>query len=126
MILSAQAVQNGTQTIGDFVMVHVFLMQLAQPLGFIGAVYREIRQALTDIESMFQLLAIPPKSATKTMPQSGCAWWSYQIDNVWFHYHTNRSILKRISFDVPAGQTVAIVGRPVLGNRPFLVYFFLL
>ena len=50
MILSAQAVQNGSQTIGDFVMLHVFLMQLAQPLGFIGAVYREIRQALTDIE----------------------------------------------------------------------------
>ena len=111
MILSAQAVQNGSQTIGDFVMLHVFLMQLAQPLGFIGAVYREIRQALTDIESMFQLLAIPPEVSDKDdAPNLVVRGGHIKFDNVWFHYHANRSILKGISFDVPAGQTVAIVG----------------
>ena len=111
MILSAQAVQSGTQTIGDFVMLHVFLMQLAQPLGFIGAVYREIRQALTDIESMFQLLAIPPEVSDKyDAPNLVVRGGHIRFDNVWFHYHANRSILKGISFDVPAGQTVAIVG----------------
>ena len=111
MILSAQAVQNGTQTIGDFVMVHVFLMQLAQPLGFIGAVYREIRQALTDIESMFQLLAIPPEVSDKdNAPDLVVRGGHIRFDNVRFHYHANRSILQGISFDVPAGQTVAIVG----------------
>ena len=111
MILSARAVQNGTQTVGDFVMVHVFLMQLAQPLGFIGAVYREIRQALTDIETMFQLLAISPEVRNKDdaidlVVRGG----HIRFDNVRFHYHANRSILKGVSFDVPAGQTVAIVG----------------
>ena len=111
MILSAQAVQSGTQTIGDFVMVHVFLMQLAQPLGFIGAVYREIRQALTDIESMFQLLAIPPEvSDEDNAPDLVVRGGHIRFDNVRFHYHANRSILQGISFDVPAGQTVAIVG----------------
>ena len=111
MILSAKAVQNGSQTIGDFVMLHVFLMQLAQPLGFIGAVYREIRQALTDIESMFQLLAIPPEVSDKDdAPNLVVRGGHIKFDNVWFHYHANRSILKGISFDVPAGQTVAIVG----------------
>ena len=111
MILSAQAVQSGTQTIGDFVMVHVFLMQLAQPLGFIGAVYREIRQALTDIEAMFQLLAIPPDVSDKdNAPDLVVRGGHIRFDNVRFHYHANRSILQGISFDVPAGQTVAIVG----------------
>jgi len=111
MILSARAVQNGTQTIGDFVMVHVFLMQLAQPLGFIGAVYREIRQALTDIESMFQMLAIRPEvSDKKDAPDLLVRGGHIRFDNVRFHYHKNRSILRGISFEVPAGQTVAIVG----------------
>ena len=111
MILSARAVQNGTQTIGDFVMVHVFLMQLAQPLGFIGAVYREIRQALTDIESMFQMLAIQPEvSDKKDAPNLLVRGGHIRFDNVRFHYHKNRAILRDISFEVPAGQTVAIVG----------------
>ena len=95
MILSARAVQNGTQTIGDFVMVHVFLMQLAQPLGFIGAVYREIRQALTDIESMFQMLAIRPEvSDKKDAPDLLVRGGHIRFDNVRFHYHKNRSILR--------------------------------
>ena len=92
-------------------MVHVFLMQLAQPLGFIGAVYREIRQSLTDIESMFQMLAIPPEvSDKKDAPDLLVRGGHIRFDNVRFHYHKNRSIIRGISFEVPAGQTVAIVG----------------
>ena len=111
MILSARAVQNGAQTIGDFVMLHVFLMQLAQPLGFIGAVYREIRQALTDIESMFQLLATPQEVSDKdNAPDLIVSGGHIRFNDVTFHYQLNRTILRGISFDVPAGQTVAIVG----------------
>jgi len=111
MLLSARAVQAGTQTIGDFVMVHVFLMQLAQPLGFIGAVYREIRQALTDIEAMFHLLSIRPEVSDKpNAPKLEIAGGHIRFENVHFHYHAKRPILRGISFDVPAGQTVAIVG----------------
>ncbi|GIR94262.1 MAG: hypothetical protein CM15mP95_2820 [Alphaproteobacteria bacterium] len=79
MILSAQAVQNGTQIIGDFVMLHVFLMQLAQPLGFIGAVYREIRQALTDIGRCFGFWRSARSQRQTRCHQSGCAWRSYQV-----------------------------------------------
>ena len=111
MILSAQAVQNSTQSIGDFVMLHVFLMQLAQPLGFIGAVYREIRQSLTDIESMFQLLATPQEISDKNNAPNLVVSGGYiRFNNVKFHYQSDRNILQGISFDVPAGQTVAIVG----------------
>ena len=60
MLLSANAVIRGEQTIGDFVLIHLFLIQLSQPLNFIGAVYREIRQSLTDIEVLFDLLETPP------------------------------------------------------------------
>jgi ATP-binding cassette subfamily B protein len=111
MLLSATAVQNGTQTIGDFVLVHVFLMQLAQPLGFIGAVYREIRQALTDIEAMFHLLAIPAEVPDKpNAPQLAVTGGHIRFENVHFHYQPDRTILRGVSFDVPAGRTVAIVG----------------
>jgi ABC-type transport system involved in Fe-S cluster assembly fused permease/ATPase subunit len=111
MLLSATAVQNGTQTIGDFVLVHVFLMQLAQPLGFIGAVYREIRQALTDIEAMFHLLAIPAEVTDKpNAPQLAVTGGHIRFENVHFHYQPDRTILRGVSFDVPAGRTVAIVG----------------
>ena len=92
-------------------MLHVFLMQLAQPLGFIGAVYREIRQSLTDIESMFQLLAIPPEiKDKKDAPNLKVRGGNIRFDNVSFHYHKKRSILRNITLEIPAGQKVAIVG----------------
>ncbi|AZN72466.1 ABC transporter ATP-binding protein/permease [Georhizobium profundi] len=111
MVLSAMAVQRGEQTIGDFVFVNAMLMQLSVPLNFIGFVYREIRQGLTDIEQMFDLLEVDPEitdrpGAAALMVSTG----AIRFDNVHFAYDPARPILKGISFEVPAGHTVAIVG----------------
>jgi ABC-type transport system involved in Fe-S cluster assembly fused permease/ATPase subunit len=111
MIMSVLAVQSGEQTIGDFVLINMFLVQLSLPLNFIGFVYREIRQGLTDIENMFDLLAEQPEvtdrpDASNLQITEG----AIRFDNVDFHYDEDRPILKGVSFDVPAGKTVAIVG----------------
>ena len=117
MLLSANAVIRGEQTIGDFVLIHLFLIQLSQPLNFIGAVYREIRQSLTDIEVLFGLLETPAEiidlpNARDLTVSSG----AIRFDNVHFHYADDRPILRGISFDVPAGKTVAIVGQSGAGK----------
>ena len=117
MLLSANAVIRCEQTIGDFVLIHLFLIQLSQPLNFIGAVYREIRQSLTDIEVLFDLLETPAEivdlpNARDLTVQSGAIYF----DNVHFHYADDRPILRGISFDVPAGKTVAIVGQSGAGK----------
>ena len=111
MALSAWEVTRGTQTIGDFVFVNAMLMQLSVPLNFIGFIYREIRQGLTDIENMFDLLDVDQE--VKDRP--GAAALSVRdgavrFDDVHFAYDPARPILKGISFEVPAGKTVAIVG----------------
>ena len=111
MVMSALAVQSGQQTIGDFVFVNALLMQLAMPLNFIGFVYREIRQGLTDIEQMFDLLEVEaevvdcPEATPLVIGQGAIA-----FKDVHFHYDPERPILKGISFEVPAGKTVAVVG----------------
>ncbi len=111
MAMSARAVQAGTQTIGDFVMINALLMQLSIPLNFIGFVYREIRQGLTDIETMFELLKVKSEvqdsDDAKTLVVSSGA---VSFNNVSFHYDADRPILKNVSFEVPSGKTVAIVG----------------
>ncbi len=111
MALSAWEVMRGTHTIGDFVFVNAMLMQLSVPLNFIGFIYREIRQALTDIEQMFDLLDVKQEvrdrdDATALTIGQG----TVTFDNVHFAYEANRPILKGVSFEVPAGKTVAIVG----------------
>ena len=111
MVMSALAVQRGEQTIGDFVFVNALLMQLSVPLNFIGFVYREIRQGLTDIEQMFDLLEVEPEvvdrpDAKKLDIRQG----AIAFRDVHFSYDQARPILKGVSFDVPAGKTVAIVG----------------
>ncbi|MBI1620247.1 ABCB family ABC transporter ATP-binding protein/permease [Aquamicrobium zhengzhouense] len=111
MALSAWEVSRGTHTIGDFVFVNAMLMQLSIPLNFIGFIYREIRQALTDIEQMFDLLGVKPEvtdgeGAHDLVVKEG----TISFDNVHFAYDPERPILKGISFEVPAGKTVAIVG----------------
>jgi ATP-binding cassette subfamily B protein len=111
MVMSGLEVMAGTQTIGDFVFINAILMQLSIPLNFIGFIYREIRQSLTDIEQMFDLLDENPevkdRPGAKPLVISEA---SIRFDDVRFSYDPARPILKGISFDVPAGKTVAIVG----------------
>lgn len=111
MVLSVLAVQNGTQTIGDFVMINALLIQLAIPLNFIGFVYREIKQGLTDIEEMFTLLEVEEEITDKPGARAlDITKGTVCFKNVCFSYDPDRPILKNISFEVPAGKTVAIVG----------------
>ncbi|RUT81335.1 ABC transporter ATP-binding protein/permease, partial [Mesorhizobium sp. M7A.T.Ca.US.000.02.1.1] len=111
MCMSALEVQAGTQTVGDFVFINAMLMQLSVPLNFIGFIYREIRQGLTDIEQMFDLLDVPQEIVDKpdARPLAVSA-GKVEFRDVHFSYDPNRKILKGISFAVPAGKTVAIVG----------------
>ncbi|UHS60872.1 ABC transporter ATP-binding protein/permease [Agrobacterium vaccinii] len=111
MVMSALAVQRGEQTIGDFVFINALLLQLSVPLNFIGFVYREIRQGLTDIEEMFDLLEVQAEvvdAPDAKELQIGTGALCFR--DVHFAYDAERPILKGISFDVPAGKTVAIVG----------------
>ncbi|MGF6157939.1 ABC-type transport system involved in Fe-S cluster assembly fused permease/ATPase subunit [Ensifer sp. KUDG1] len=111
MIMSALAVQRGEQTLGDFVFINAMLIQLAIPLNFIGFVYREIRQGLTDIEHMFDLLDVRaevvdrPDASELVIGKGAIA-----FKDVHFAYDAARPILKGITFEVPAGKTVAVVG----------------
>jgi ABC-type transport system involved in Fe-S cluster assembly fused permease/ATPase subunit len=111
MLMCAIGVRRGTNTVGDFVMVNAMMIQLYQPLNFMGMVYREIKQAIIDIEKMFGVLSRNPeiKDFPGAMPlivTSG----NIRFDDVRFSYDAERPILKGLSFEVPAGKTVAIVG----------------
>src|SRR6185369_12365266 len=111
MLMCALGVRNGTNTVGDFVMVNAMMIQLYQPLNFMGMVYREIKQAVIDIEKMFNVLQRNPEikdipGAAPLIVSSG----NVRFDDVRFAYDPERPILKGLSFEVPAGKTVAIVG----------------
>jgi ABC-type transport system involved in Fe-S cluster assembly fused permease/ATPase subunit len=111
MILAGMGVAEGRMTLGDFVLVNAYLIQLYMPLNFLGMVYRELRQAMIDMQAMFRLLEVNvevPDSAgaTPLRIEGG----RVEFQNVTFGYDTRRPILKGLSFTVPAGKTVAIVG----------------
>src|SRR5512132_3303254 len=111
MVMCAFEIKAGTKTIGDFVLINAMMIQLYQPLNFMGMVYREIKQAITDIEIMFSILAREPEirdlpRARPLKVSSG----TIRFENVSFAYDPARRILKGISFEVPAGKTVAVVG----------------
>ena len=111
MSMSARAVQAGEQTLGDFVFINAMLIQLSIPLNFIGFIYREIRQGLTDIEQMFDLLDVKAEVEDKPGAKDLLVRDGHIIfDDVKFAYDPQRPILKGISFKVPAGKSVAIVG----------------
>jgi ATP-binding cassette, subfamily B, heavy metal transporter len=111
MALCVLGIRNGTNTVGDFVMINAMMIQLYQPLNFMGMVYREIKQATIDIEAMFTLLGRDPE--IKDVPGAKLlkvTAGDVRFENVNFAYEPARPILKGISFGVPAGSTVAIVG----------------
>ncbi|HWC91966.1 MAG TPA: ABC transporter ATP-binding protein/permease, partial [Pseudolabrys sp.] len=111
MVMCAFEIKAGSKTIGDFVLVNSMMIQLYQPLNFMGMVYREIKQALIDIETMFSILAREPeiKDAPAAPPLKVTS-GAVKFENVAFAYEPERRILKGISFEVPAGKTVAVVG----------------
>ncbi|WP_417270581.1 ABCB family ABC transporter ATP-binding protein/permease [Celeribacter sp.] len=111
MVLAAVGVQNGTITVGDFVMVNAFVIQITMPLNFLGSMYRNIRQALVDMEEMFTLLHQPAEITDKEdAAPIDIRGGTVHLDKVAFGYDPAREILHGVSIEVPAGKTLAIVG----------------
>ncbi len=114
---AASGVAEGRMTVGDIVLVNAFLIQLYTPLNFLGILYREIRQALTDIERMFGLLAqnkeIQDSPDAVPLQPGPCA---VRFENVDFSYETRRTILHGVDFEIPAGHTLAVVGHSGSGK----------
>jgi ATP-binding cassette subfamily B protein len=111
MVMAAMGVQKGQLTVGDFVMVNAYMIQITMPLGFLGTVYREIRQALVDMGDMFDLLHQPAEISDKPgAPALKVGKGEVVLDHVSFGYDTERTILRDVSITVPAGKTVALVG----------------
>ena len=110
LVMSAYGIKSGDINVGGFVVINAYMFQLYQPLNWLGSVYREIRQALTDMENMFSLLEVSTTSEDnlKEIPQSNIA--EIRFENVSFDYDVRRTIIKNISFNVPNGKKVAIVG----------------
>ena len=111
MIMAAMGVQRGEFSVGDFVMANAYMIQITMPLGFLGTVYREIRQALVDMGEMFDLLG-QPEEVTDTKNASDLIIKGGQIefDNISFGYDQERAILSNLSLTINKGETVAIVG----------------
>ncbi|MGI4952105.1 MAG: ABCB family ABC transporter ATP-binding protein/permease [Janthinobacterium lividum] len=114
MLMAARGVQAGTMTVGQFVLVNTYLMQLYQPLNFLGFVYREIKQGLVDMEQMFQLLNVNQEVADRpgavVLPARASEAGTVTFRDVHFGYNENREILKGVSFTAASGTKLAIVG----------------
>jgi len=110
LVMSVYGIKSGNINVGGFVVINAYMLQLYQPLNWLGSVYREIRQSLTDMENMFSLLEISPttKEGLENIPQNNVT--EIRFDKVSFDYDIRRTIIKKISFTVPDGKKVAIVG----------------
>ncbi len=130
MMLAASHVAAGAMTIGDFVLINAFMLQLFLPLNFLGFVYREVKGSMANIERMFDLLAEQPKIVDSAearelaIENTGEQQCSIRFDNVSFHYRADRPILKNISFAVPPGQKFAVVGASGAGKSTLVKLLF--
>ena len=112
MVMAGREVAAGTMTVGDFVLVNAYLLQLYVPLGMLASSYSGTRQSITDVESLVQLLEVQPEvKDAPGAPPLAVARGRISFDSVTFAYDPRRPILESVSFDVPAGKTVAIVGQ---------------
>lgn len=111
MLLAGLSIQNGSMTVGDFVLVNTYIIQLSIPLNMLGFAYREIKTSIINMEDMFNLLDVPPE-ITEDLDSKPLVISKAKIvfDNVNFSYNTDRSILENISFIIESGNTLAIVG----------------
>lgn len=117
MWMAAQGISKGTMTIGDFVLVNSYLLQLYAPLNGLGFVYRAIKRAFTDMEKMFELLAVNREIAdVPNAPALTIKGGQVEFKDVQFGYDPRRQILKGVSFSIPAGQTLAVVGASGAGK----------
>jgi len=117
MIMASQGVVSGKMTIGDLVLVNAFLLQLYQPLHFLGFVYREIRHSLADMEKMFDVLGQPPEVEDRAdAKELEVTRGVIKFENVDFGYDLRRQILFDMDFEVPAGHKVAVVGHSGAGK----------
>ena len=110
LVMSAFDIRAGTLTIGGFVVINAYMLQLYQPLNFFGTVYREIRQSLTDMENLFSLWEEKPNLSDNDQSASKTNQASIRFENVSFDYDERRTIIENISFEVPNGKKVALVG----------------
>ena len=117
MLLAADGVADGSMTVGKFVLVNTYLMQLYQPLNMLGFVYREIKQGLVDVEQMFRLIAVPAEIADRPgAPRLAVHAGEVAFEDVHFGYRPDREIIRGISFSVPPGRSLAIVGATGAGK----------
>ncbi len=125
MVLAALRVTQGSMTLGDFVLINAFMMQIFMPLNFLGFVYREMKGSMTNIENMFALLDVAPRvadapDATELRVQAG----EIQFDQVKFGYSAQRQILNGVSFTVPTCKKIAIVGGSGAGKSTLFKLLF--